>query len=190
MNSTEIYQTPPPAHWKVNCEDLELLRRRFAKPFLMSFPTAQIEDPALWYETWMFLQDIKIFVDVVTLSPSNVESKALDWRGFRGFFNECTMIARWRGLEDGFFQWTGALIEDEDNMTDCYDGDDHSVWDAYAAQRVRKHELTWNQSYEGSFDEDGELGLIVKVSWSEVLNIFKNNCKRVHSIKWWREQLT
>jgi len=88
----------------------------------------------------MFLQDIKIFVDVVTLSPSNVESKALDWRGDRGFFDECTWIARWRGLEDGFFQWTGALIEDEDTMTDRL-----------------------NQSHEGSFDEDGELGLIVKV---------------------------
>lgn len=109
----------------------------------------------------MFLQDIKIFVDVVTLSPSNVESKALDWRGDRGFFDECTWIARWRGLEDGFFQWTGALIEDEDTMTDSYDGDDHSVWDA--AQRERKRELTLNQSHEGSFDEDGELGLIVKV---------------------------
>jgi hypothetical protein len=129
----------------------------------MSFPTARIADPALRYETRMFLQDIKIFVDVVTLSPLNVKSNALDWRGDRGFFDECALIARRRGLEDGFFQWTGALIEDEDNMTDSYDGDDHSVWDTYAAQRERKRELTLNQSHEGSFDEGGELGLIVKV---------------------------
>ena len=149
----------------------------------MSFPTARIEDQALRYETRMFLQDIKIFVDVVTLSPSNVKSKTLDWGGDRGFFDECTLIARWRGLEDGFIQWTGGLIEDEDNMTDSYDGDDHSVWDAYAAQRERKRELTLNQSYEGSFDEDGELGLIVKVSRSEELNIFLNNCENLHSIK-------
>ena len=111
----------------------------------------------------MFLQDIKIFVDVVTLSPSNVKSKALDWRGDRGFFDEWALIARRRGLEDGFFQWTGALIEVEDNMTDSYDGDDHSVWDAYTAQRERKRELTLNQSHEGLFDEDGKLGLIVEV---------------------------
>ena len=73
----------------------------------------------------MFLQDIKIFVDVVTLSPLNVKSKASDWRG------------------DRFFR---------------------QMWDAYAAQRERKCKLTLNQSYEGSFDEDGKLGLIVKVS--------------------------
>ena len=163
MNSTENQQTPTPAHWKVNCEDLEVLRRRFAKPFPMSFPTARIADPALRHETRMFLQDIKIFVDVVTLSPLNINSKALDWRGDRGFFDELALIARRRGLEDGFVQWTGVLIEHEDNMTDSYDGDDHSVWDAYTVQRERKRELTLNQSHEGSFDEDGKLGLIVKV---------------------------
>jgi hypothetical protein len=60
----------------------------------MSFPTARIADPALRYETRMFLQDIKIFVDVVTLSPSNVKSKALDWHGDIGFFDKCALIAR------------------------------------------------------------------------------------------------
>jgi hypothetical protein len=111
----------------------------------------------------MFLQDNEIFVNVKTLSPSNLKSKALDWRGDRGFFDECTSIARRRGLEDGFFQWTGAPVEQEDNIMGSYDGDDHSMWDAYAGQRERKFELTLNQSHEGSFGEQGELGLIVQV---------------------------
>ena len=99
----------------------------------------------------MFLQDIKIFANVITLKPSNLKSIALDWRGDSGFFDECTSIARRRGLEDGFFQWTGALIEKDPDIMDSYDGDDHSVWHAYAAQGDRKCGLTLNR---------GELGLI------------------------------
>jgi hypothetical protein len=163
LNSTEIEQTPTRSHWKVNWEDIEVLRQRFAKPFPMSFPTKRIVDPTRRYETRIFFQNTKVFASLTTLEPTNLTAKAMDWRGDRGFFDECVSIARQRGLEDGYFQWTEAPVEQEDDITNSYDGDDHSIWDAYALQRERKSELTLNQSHQEPFGEEGELGLIVEV---------------------------
>jgi hypothetical protein len=111
----------------------------------------------------MVLQDTQIFVKLTTLGPSNFKSNALDWRGDRGFFDECVSIARRRGLEDGYFQWTGAPVEQEDNIKNSYYGDDHSLWDGYPAQKERKRELTLAQIREASFSEEDDLGLIVQV---------------------------
>lgn len=163
LNSTEIEQTPTHAHWKVDHEDIEVLRQSFAKPFPMSFSTSRIADPTRRYESRIFFQNTKIFASLTTLEPTNLTTTAMDWRGDRGFFDECVSIAKQRGLEDGYFQWTGAPVVQEDDFTNSYDGDDHSTWDAYALQRERKYELTLNESHEGPSGEEGELGLIAEV---------------------------
>jgi hypothetical protein len=109
----------------------------------------------------MVLQGDQIFVTLEALEPSNLESKAIEWRGDTGFFDESTTISRRRGLEDGYLQWTGPPVPQTGDNEDSYDGEDYSMW--LSPQKERKHELTLDQSCEGLFSNEGELGLIVQI---------------------------
>jgi hypothetical protein len=132
----------------------------------MRFSLAPIADPVLRYEKRMVMQDTKIFVTLTTLGPSNLKSKPMDWRGDRGFFDETTSIARRRGLEDGYYNWTGAPVqpvEPEDSYADSED--DYSMFNTPQQERARN--LTLNLGPEGQLVDGDELGLIVEVS---------NNC--------------
>src|SRR6202521_1326930 len=100
---------PIHANWKVDHK--EVLRERFNRPFLMQFPITRISDPSLLYETQIFLQNIKIFVNI----RMQVEGYRLALR--QGFFFDESAIARRRGREDGYIQWTEALVDPEDRRT-------------------------------------------------------------------------
>jgi len=163
--SIENKQTITPAHWKVDHESLQVLRQKFATPFPMIFSTNPIADPVLRYETRMILQGTQIFATITTLDPSNIISKAINWRGDRGFFDESIAIARRRGLADGYFQWTGAPVDSDDGKdegTNSYFELDLSMWDC--RQGERPQELTLNQGHDGLLDGGDELGQIVEVS--------------------------
>jgi hypothetical protein len=97
----------------------------------------------------------------VNIRMLDLKLKATDWHGDRGFFDESTAIARRRGLEDGYIQWTEAPVDPEDRRTNSHYGDDHSMWNEYTAQREREREQTLNQRHEGPLREAGELRLIV-----------------------------
>jgi hypothetical protein len=112
----------------------------------------------------MVLQGTKIFATITSLDPSNLNSEAIDWRGDRGFFDESITIARRRGLEDGYFQWTGAPVDPDDDgndAADSYFAPDISMWGSPQGERPR--ELTLGQGHDGPLDDSGELGQIVEV---------------------------
>jgi hypothetical protein len=86
--------------------------RKFILPFPTNFPKGRIRNAVKRHETEMVLQEVQFFVDVGELTPSNMdpinEGEYVDWRGDRGWFDECVRIARHRGLEDGYHDRTGA----------------------------------------------------------------------------------
>src|SRR6266436_6610643 len=96
----------------------------------------------------MVLQDTQIFVTVMTLNPLDLEPKDVDWCGYRGFFDESTLIARRRGLEDGYYRWTGTPVDVDDDMDSYAEEDD--LWNAL--QREKSREPTVNDGDEDVLD--------------------------------------
>lgn len=151
-------QKPLRTHWKIKRDNI--LKRMFAKPFPMVISRTPIADPVLRYETRMDMQDVKLFVTLSAIKPSNINSKAMDWRGDRGFFDKSIAITRQRGLEDGYFNWTGAPVQ-PDNLMNSYDGDDYSMFNT--PQQERAQDLTFNSGPDGPLGDGDELGMIVQV---------------------------
>jgi hypothetical protein len=97
----------------------------------------------------MVLQGTQIFVTLMTLNPLHPSARGINWRGDRSLFDESTMIARRRGLEDGYYQWTGSPVEFDD-VLGSYEEDDYELYNA--PQRERSRELTLTDRFLG--DED------------------------------------
>jgi hypothetical protein len=100
----------------------------------------------------MVLQGTQIFVTLMALNPSHPSTRGIDWRGDRGLFDESTMIARRRGLEDGYYQWTGSLVEFDDDLG-SYEEDDYELYNV--PQRERSRELTLNDGLLGDENAHG-----------------------------------
>jgi hypothetical protein len=147
---------------------IQTLREKFNIPFPMNFPDGRIRNAVKRHETQMMLQEVQFFVDVGELTPSNInpinEGEYVDWRGDRGWFDECVRIARQRGLEDGYHDWTGAEKPDCDaTSNDSYCGSDFSIW--RNRQRERDHALTLDSRENLDLYRDGSgVGKILEVS--------------------------
>ena len=147
---------------------VQILQQKFGIPFPMNFTEGRIRNAVKRHETQMVLQNVQFFVDVDELAPPNMdpnnEGGKIEWRGDRGWFDQCVKIARRRGLEDGYHDWTGAENPDcNATSNDSYYGSDFSLWQN--RQRERDHAL--NLYSRGGFDlhRDGSgVGKIVEVS--------------------------
>jgi len=100
----------------------------------------------IYGETRMVLQGTQIFVTLMALNPSHPSTRGIDWCGDRGLFDESTMIARRRGLEDRYYQWTGSPVEFDDDLG-SYEEDDYELYNV--PQRERSRELTLNDGLLG-----------------------------------------
>jgi hypothetical protein len=111
----------------------------------------------------MVMQDTRILVTLTALGPSNLTptATARDWHGDRWYLDESTTIARRRGLDDRYLDWTETLVQPI-QTADSYDGDDYSMFDSL--QQERAWNPTLNVGPEESLGDDKDkLGLIVQV---------------------------
>ena len=92
---------------------VQILQQKIGIPFLMNFTEGRIRNAVKRHETQMVPQNVQFFVDVDELAPPNMdpnnEGGKIEWRGDRGWFNQYVKIARQRGLEGGYYDWTGAV---------------------------------------------------------------------------------
>ena len=134
----------------------------------MNFTDGRIRNAVKRHETQMVLQNVQFFVDVGELAPPDIdpnnEGGYVDWRGDRGWFDQCVRIARRRGLEDGYHDWTGAENPDcNATSNDSYCGSDFSLWEN--RQRARDHALTLDSCGSLDLHCDGSgVGKILEVS--------------------------
>jgi casein kinase I family protein HRR25 len=133
----------------------------------MNFTDGRIRNAVKRHETQMVLQNVQFFADVGELAPRNIDPNkkgCVDWRGDRGWFDQCAKIARRRGLEDSYHDWTGAENPDSNaTSNDSYCGSDFSLWQN--RQRERDHALTLDSRGSLDLHRDGNgVGKILEVS--------------------------
>jgi hypothetical protein len=147
---------------------VQILQQKFGIPFPMNFSDGRIQNAVKHHETQMVLQNVQFFVDVGELAPPNIdpnnEGGYVDWRGDRCWFDQCVSIARQRGLEDGYLDWTGAEnLDCNVTSNDSYCGSDFSLW--RNRQRERDHALTLGSRESLDLHRDGSgVGKILEVS--------------------------